>query len=301
MSIVSKGFKYIFDGDCRFRVNAAQGMYRKMDDAVFLKRYYKARTGREIDLDHPKSFNEKLQWLKLHDRNPRYSELVDKAEVKRYVAEMIGEEHVIPTYGVWDKYEDIDFASLPAQFVLKCTHDSHSVYICKDKKNFNFREAKRQINRALGKNYYYQSREWPYKNVKPRVLAEKYMVDESGVELKDYKVLCFNGEPKLIELHQGRFAEKHYQDFYDLDWKKKSICNLNEEMHPTTAPKPICFDEMMEHSRILAKDIPHVRVDWYVINAELYFGELTFYDGSGFDLFKDDRDDLMIGSWITIV
>ena len=301
MNLLLRVLKYIFDADCRFRVNASQGLYKSMDDKMFLQRYYKARTGRGLELDNPKTFNEKLQWLKLHDRNPYYSELVDKARVKTIVASIIGEQHIIPTYGVWERFDDINFDSLPDQFVLKCTHDSHSVFICKDKKTFDMKTARNKINRALNKNYYLQSREWPYKNVKPRVLAEKYMVDESGVELKDYKVLCFNGEPKLIELHQGRFADKHYQDFYDLNWKKTTICNIHEELHPEVFPKPVCLEEMLEFSQMLSKDIPHVRVDWYIINEKLYFGELTFYDASGFDLFKDDKDDLMLGSWITVI
>ena len=301
MKVITRFIKYITDADCRFRVNAKQGLYKKMDDAAFLKRYYKARTGREIDLDHPKTFNEKLQWLKLHDRNPRYPEMVDKVKVKQIVSSIIGEEHIIPTYGVWENFDDIDFDTLPNQFVLKCTHDSHSVVICKDKNKFDVRRAKKTLTRALRKNYYQQSREWPYKSVQPRILAEKFMVDESGVELKDYKVLCFDGVPKLIELHQGRFSDRHYQDFYDLNWNKTTICNIHEEMSPAVAPKPVCLDEMIKFSQMLSKDIPHVRVDWYVINEKLYFGELTFYDASGFDLYKDDRDDLMLGSWITVI
>lgn len=294
-------FGYITDSDCRFRVNAAHGFYKSMPDDVYLRRYYKARTGRELDLDHPKTFNEKLQWLKINDHNPLYITLVDKYEVKDYVAERIGSNHIIPTYGVWDRFEDINFEELPDKFVLKTTHDSGSVVICKDKNQFDKKSARKKLNRSLKRNYYYKMREWPYKSVKSRIIAEKFMVDESGFELKDYKVLCFNGEPKLIELHQGRFTDVHYQDFYDTNWQKTTICNIHEQQHPEVAPRPICLEEMLEYSRILSANIPHVRVDWYVINELLYFGEMTFYDASGFDLYKDDKDDLLLGSWITIV
>lgn len=292
---------YITDSDCRFRVNAAHGFYKSIPDDVYLTRYYKARTGQELDLNNPKTFNEKLQWLKIHDRNPLYIKLVDKYEVKQYVADRIGQEHIIPTYGVWNRFEDIDFEQLPVQFVLKTTHDSGSIVICKDKGKFNYKEASRKLNKSLKRNYYYKGREWPYKSVKPRIIAEQFMVDESGFELKDYKILCFDGVPKLIELHQGRFSDTHYQDFYDTEWNKTGICNIHEQQHPDLAPKPICLEQMLEYSRILSANIPHVRVDWYVINRALYFGEMTFYDASGFDLFKDNHDDLLLGSWITAI
>ena len=190
---------------------------------------------------------------------------------------------------------------MPSQFVLKTTHDSGSVIICKDKNSFNFKAVRRKLNKSLKRNYFYKSREWPYKSVKPRIIAEKFVVDESGVELKDYKVLCFDGVPKLIELHQGRFTASHYQDFYNIDWKKTSICNIHEQPHPDIAQRPICLEQMIEYSRMLSAGIPHVRVDWYVNNDSLYFGEMTFYDASGFDLFKDENDDLLLGSWITVI
>ena len=166
---------YITDSDCRFRVNAAHGFYKSMPDDVYLRRYYKARTGRELDLEHPKTFNEKLQWLKIHDHNPLYITLVDKYDVKQYVAERIGNDHIIPTYGVWDKFEDICFDELPDKFVLKTTHDSGSVVICKDKEQLNKESARKKLSRSLKRNYFYKMREWPYKSVKPRIIAEKLM------------------------------------------------------------------------------------------------------------------------------
>ena len=292
---------YLTDSDCRFRVNAAHGFYKSMPDDIYLKRYYKARTGRQLKLDHPCTFNEKLQWLKLHDRNPLYTKLVDKYAVKQYVAKHIGEEHVIKTYGVWNKFKDINFDSLPNQFVLKCTHNSGGIVICKNKQCFNKKKARKIIERGLKRNYFYKGREWPYLKVKPRIIAEEYLVDESGVELKDYKVLCFDGEPRLIELHQGRFTKTHYQDFYNLDWEKTDICNIHEVPYPDLAPKPVCLNQILEASRLLSNNIPHVRVDWYIIKDQFYFGEMTFYDASGFDLFKNDKDDKMLGDWITVI
>lgn len=297
--MLKKIIKYVTDPDCRFRVNASQGMYKDMPDDLYLERIYKARTGRTLDLQSPKSFNEKLQWLKLHDRNPAYCQMVDKYEVKKYVSERIGSDYIIPSYGVWDLFDQIDFDALPGQFVLKCTHDSGGLVICKDKNTFDRNKAKKKIERSLKRNYFYQSREWPYKDLKPRVLAEKYMVDESGTELKDYKVLCFDGQPKLIELHQGRFTGTHYQDFYDTEWNKLTMSQFGEKAYPEDAPRPACFSEMLELSAKLSNDIPHVRVDWYIIHGKLYFGELTFYDASGFDLFQEEKDDLLLGSWIT--
>lgn len=292
---------YITDSDCRFRVNATHGFYKSMPDDLYLRHYYKARTGRELNLDHPKTFNEKLQWLKIHDRNPLYTKLVDKYEVKDYVAGLIGKEHIIPTYGVWERFDEINFDELPSQFVLKTTHDSGGIVICKDKERFDYKKARRKLNNSLKRNYFYKMREWPYKSVEPRILAEKFMVDESGVELKDYKVLCFNGVPKLIELHQGRFTDAHYQDFYDTEWNKTSINQIGESSRPDVEPRPSCLDEMLSLSRRLSVGMPHVRVDWYIVHDQLLFGEFTFYDASGFDLFQNDEDDLLIGSWITIV
>ena len=273
---------------------------RLLPDSLYLKLLYRLKMGKKLDLKNPKSFNEKLQWLKIHDRKPEYIRMVDKHEVKEYVSEKIGKQYIIPSYGLWERFEDISFENLPNQFVLKCTHDSGGLVICKDKTKFDLVEAKRKIEHSLKTNYYYKGREWPYKKVTPRILAEEFMVDESGIELKDYKVLCFKGEPKLIELHQGRYLGKHYQDFYDTSWKKQSINQLGESAHPEEAQKPLCLDKMLELSAVLSKNIPHVRVDWYVINDKLYFGELTFFDASGFDAFVRYEDELLLGSWITL-
>ncbi|MCX7883741.1 MAG: glycosyl transferase [Caloramator sp.] len=250
-----------------------------------------------LDLQNPKTFNEKLQWLKLYDRNPLYTKLVDKYEVRKYIAETIGEEYLVPLIGVWDKFEEIHFNKLPNQFVLKCTHDSGGVVICKDKNNFDIEKARKKINKALKRNYYYYGREWPYKNVKPRIICEEFISDKETTP-DDYKVLCFNGKAKLIEVHIDRFGN-HKQDFYDIKWNKTKISqgNINSNYF---YEKPKLLEKMLELSEILANNMYHIRIDWFMINDKLYFGEITFFDGSGFDPFDNIEDDYLLGSWIDL-
>ena len=272
-------------------------------DKLYLRTKYRIYIGKKLNLQNPKTFNEKLQWLKLYDRKPEYHKMVDKYEVKHYVAEKIGSQYVIPTIGLWNKASEIDFETLPNQFVLKCTHDSGGVIICKDKNNADIDGIVKKLEKGLKTDYYLLGREWPYKGIMRRIIAEEYLEDESNHDLKDYKVLCFNGVPKLIELHTGRFTEHQTQDFYDTDWNKLSISqsNLPEfQKSSTILPKPVNLDEMITLSRVLSKGIPHVRVDWYSIKGHLYFGELTFFDGSGLDPWDDPNDDLMMGNWIVL-
>lgn len=275
-----------------------RGFFDGLNDKLYLRLIYWQKMGKVLNLDEPKRFNEKLQWLKLYDQNPNYSAFVDKYEVKRVVANLIGEKYIIPSYGVWDSFEEIDFSKLPNQFVLKCTHDSGGLVICKDKSQLDKGKAEKKIKKSLKSNYYLQGREWPYKNVKPRVLAEAYMEDDSGYELKDYKLMCFEGEPKLIQVHRGRFSG-HTQDYYDMDWNKLDIIQGCPQSDMFT-PKPECFEEMVELTRKLAKGIHHVRIDWYCINGNLLFGEMTFFDSSGFDDFEPDYYNDLLGSWINL-
>lgn len=272
-----------------------------MPDVWFLKLVYKARTGRKLNLKNPTSFNEKLQWLKLYDRKPEYTQMVDKYTVRSYIREKIGEQYLISLLGVWDDPYDIDFSKLPDQFVLKCTHDSGSVCICKNKEEFQSQEAVAHLARWLKRGTYWSTREWPYKHVKPRVIAEQYMEDESGEGLQDYKVMCFHGEPKLIQLHRGRYGT-HTEDFYDTQWRRTSLSqqNIGLPLARDLISKPVCLEEMLEKSALLSQGIPHLRVDWYCIKGKLYFGELTFFDGSGLDPFDNESDEQMLGSWICL-
>ena len=256
----------------------------RIDDAEFLKIRYEKAFNKELDLNNPKTFNEKLQWLKLHDRNPIYPKLVDKYEVKKYVANIIGEEYIIPTLGIYNNFDEINFDELPSQFVVKCTHDSGSTIVCKDKEKFNINDCKRKINKALKKNFYYISREWPYKNVKPKILIEEYKEDQSG-ELKDYKVYSFNGKADYVMACFDRFNDGPKFIYYDKKWNiKKEFSNDGLKYgDKINLEKPKNLDKMFEFAEILSKGIDFVRVDFYEVNNKLYFGELTFYPSGGFD------------------
>lgn len=293
------GLKYYLSSQANmFDFFASRNMLNWMSDEAFLKRKFKLRMGYELDLDNPKTFNEKLQWLKLYDRNPLYTKLVDKYEVRKYIAEKIGEEYLIPLVGgPWNSPEEIDFDALPDQFVLKCTHDSGGVIICKDKSALDIPAAKAKLAKRLKRNFYWMNREWPYKDVPPRIIAEKYMEDETG-ELRDFKFLCFNGIAKMIELHSGRF-EKHTQDFYDAQWKRLDIIQ-GAPMADEQTPRPKFLDDMLEMSNEISKKFPHLRVDWYGIEGKLYLGELTLYDGSGMCAFTPEEWDSKLGSWIEL-
>ena len=278
-----------------------RGWFNWIDDKLYLEIAYRIAMGKKLSLDNPQTFNEKLQWLKLYDRKPVYTQMVDKYEAKKYVANIIGEQHIIPTLGVWDRFDDIDFDKLPNQFVLKCTHDSGGLVICKDKEKLNIEKARNIINGCLRNNYYWGQREWPYKGVRPRILAEKYMVDESGYELKDYKWFCFNGEPKALFIATDRSNPKEDTkfDFFDMDFNHLPFTNG----HPNAKKeirRPEGFDEMRALSEKLSKGIPHVRVDFYDINGHIYFGELTFSHWSGMCPFVPEEWDYTFGSWIKL-
>lgn len=262
-------------------------------------RYYNI-FNKKIDFKNPKTFNEKLQWLKLYDHNPQYTQLVDKFEVREYIKKKIGEKYLIPIYGVWEKFEDIDFNSLPNQFVLKCTHDSGSVVICRDKATLNIKNIKLKINKALKKNFYYSSREWPYKNIKPRIISEKFVTDsELSKELTDYKFYCFNGYVDCVMICYDRAIGDTKFYFFDRDWKLKRI-NKRGISAPRdfSIPKPNCIDEMFYIAEKLSYDIPFVRVDLYQSNDQVYFGEMTFYPSSGFDKNYLPETDLYFGDLI---
>lgn len=271
-----------------------------MSDEKYLKLMYKAYTEKKLNLTNPKTFNEKLQWLKLYDRKPIYTTMVDKYEAKKYVASIIGEEYIIPTLGVWDNFDDIDFDSLPNQFVLKCTHDSGGLVICRDKSSFNVETSRKKINKCLKNNFYYQGREWPYKNVKPRIIAEQYMEDTSTQELRDYKFFCFNGVAKCFKVDFDRFIE-HHANYFDIDG---NLIDIGEVVCPPDPKKVIQLPDsiplMKELSEQLSKETSFLRTDFYDVNGKVYFGELTFYPNSGFGKFIYEGNDELLGSWIKL-
>ena len=268
------------------------------NDETFIKWGYYHGFHKWPNLKNPKTFNEKLNWLKLNAKNPLYSHLVDKFMVKEWVKKQNVNVKVIPTLGVWENFDDIDFNRLPNQFVLKCTHDSGGLVICKDKSKLDKKKAKLKIESSLRANFYYKNREYPYENVKPRIIAETYMVDESGEELKDYKFFCFNGEPKMFFIATGRPYDTRF-DFYDLEFNHLPF----KQGHPWAIKpirKPEHFSEMIEYAKILSKDFPHVRVDFYNINGEIYFGEMTFFHFAGFVPFEPSSWDNKIGDWLKL-
>lgn len=254
--------------------------FRYISDELYLKIFFRAHQRKKLNLDNPSTFNEKLQWLKIHDRKSDYTMMSDKYLVRKYIKEKIGNDYLIPLLGVWERAEDIDYAKLPQKFVLKCNHDSGSVIICLDKKNFDKKKAQRKLNKALKKQYYWTSREWNYKNIKPRIIAEQYMVDESGNELKDYKFFCFNGIPKFIQVDSGRFIN-HIRNFYEPDWTFIPVEYGCPNDTNADIPKPEQLSEMKRLASCLSNNIPHVRVDFYISNKKIYFGELTFHHGGG--------------------
>ena len=273
----------------------------KMSDQKFLDLCFDYYLGKKINWKNPQTYNEKLQWLKIYDRQDSYTKMVDKYEAKEYVKNIIGEEYIIPTIGIYDKFENIDFEKLPQQFVMKCTHDSGGLVICKDKKNLNIKEAKRKINQCLKVNYFNCWKEWPYKNVKPRIIIEKYMTNDDSDGINDYKFFCFNGKVKLLFIATDRVNENEETkfDFYDENFNHLPIKNG----HPNALvppSKPLNFEKMKELAEILSKDIPHLRVDFYEINGKIYFGELTFSHWAGMVPFEPEEYDLILGNWIDI-
>lgn len=276
-------------------------LFDKMKDEPYLRMMYYANMDKHLNINPPKTFNEKMQWLKLYDRRPEYTMMVDKYEVKEYVADLIGEQYIIPTLGVWDRFEDIDFNSLPDEYVLKCTHDSGGLVIVTEKNKLDKKSAERKIGRSLKHNYYLYGREWPYKNVKPRIIAEKYMVDESGYELKDYKFFCFDGEPEFMFIASDRQVdgEETKFDFFDMEFNHLPFTNG----HPNAKHEIKCpdsFDEMKNLAKKLTKGLPCVRVDFYDINGQIYFGELTFFHWSGVVPFEPEEWDYKLGDLIKL-
>ena len=257
-----------------------------ISDKRYIEMKYEYKFGKNINLENPQTFNAKLQWLKLYDSNPESTKMLVNYEVKKYISNMIGEEYIIPTLGIYNKFKEINFNGLPNQFVLKCTHDSGSTIICKDKKKLKQKEVRAKINKALKNNYYYNGREWPYKNVKPRIIVEKYMEDYTGF-LIDYKIYAFNGKCDYVMICVDREKENEKTKFiyYDKEWNiKKELSDDGKKYGDNiNLKKPKNLDKMFEIASKLSKDIPFVRVDFYEIDGKLYFGELTFFPSGGFD------------------
>ena len=300
MNILNKFFTYLVHHPERIMLRGWNMIAPIVPDQLFLSVKFRLTMGYWMDFSNPKTYNEKLQWLKLHDRKPEYTRMVDKAEAKEYVAERIGKEHIIPTIGVWDKPEDIPWDKLPNQFVAKVTHDSGGIVICKDKSKLNIPANIKKMSKALKKNFYHTTREWPYKDVKRRIVVEKYMVDESGYELKDYKFFCFKGHAEFFKIDYDRQIE-HHANYYDCTGNQLPFM---ESAFPSKVDKQIVLPQNLKEMQILAErlsyGIPFVRVDLYNTHEKIFFGELTFYPASGFGRIAPTEWDYKIGEWLEL-
>lgn len=265
-----------------------------LPDEIYLKILFKAKLGTKLNLETPKTFNEKLQWLKIYQRDPKLTTYVDKYAVRDYVSETIGDEYLIPLIKSYSSVEEINWEELPDQFVLKCNHGSGTNIICNNKNNLNIKQEEKKLHKWLKTNWFWFAREWPYKNIKKKIVCEKYMVDESGKELKDYKIFCFNGEPKIIEVDFGLFTN-HKRNIYDLEWNHLNV-SLERPFDSTVEiKKPEKLEKIISLARELSKDIPFVRVDFYYINGEIFFGELTLFHGAGLNNIEPKSFDKLMG------
>lgn len=278
--ILDMAKRFVTDPQIRFGYLNRLGVYNRLSDETFLKYSYRIHMGTELDLENPKSFNEKLQWLKLHNRRPEYTTMADKYEMRAWVEERVGPGHTVPVLGVWDDPEEIDFDSLPDQFVLKCNHNSGlGMYICRDKAKLDKEKAIRGLQKGLKQNYYLSCREWPYKNVKRRVIAEEYLKNGDDKDLTDYKFFCFDGEPKIMYISKEN-CKVPGMDYFDMEFRHLDICM--EEFPTGIIPeKPEQFEKMKEIAARLSAGVPQLRVDFYLVEDHIYVGELTFFHGGG--------------------
>lgn len=299
MTALSKARQYVKHPARIYSFLAMRGFTDFVSDELHVRILFRAFFGYKLDLSNPKTFNEKLQWLKLYDRNREYTVMADKLASKAWASSRIGPQFVVPALASWGSAEEISLDDLPDQFVLKTNHDSGGVIVCRDKASFDLSAAKRVLSKNLSRNYYWYGREWPYKDIKPTVFAERYLPTGEDGDLPDFKVLCFDGIPRFIELHRGR-ASHHTQDWYDCDWNLLDMNQEYAEQSGRSYPKPDCLGEMLRLSGILSSGVPHLRVDWFVVHGRLYLGELTFFDGSGLTSFDDPSNDLLIGNYIRL-
>ena len=273
-----------------------------LNDEKYLKLRYKLQFNKNLDLNNVKTFNEKLQWLKLYDRNSDYTKMVDKYEVKKYIADLIGNEYVIRTIGIYNKFDEINFDELPKSFVVKTTHygGGAGVFIVKDKSQIKKTEMKKTLNRLLKRNLYYYGREWPYKNVKPKILVEEYMKDNEQEDLKDYKLFCFNGKVQTILVCSDRNGAFKNTNFYDTNWNLMPFTRERHNNSKNKIEKPQKLIEMIDIAQKLSASMPFVRVDLYEINGKVYFGELTLYPSSGFEGFRPKEYDEILGEMLKL-
>ena len=302
--------KVLTDKDYRTIRLAKVGFYNHLDDRAYIEKIYRAKMGHPVDLENPQLFSEKLQWLKLNDRNPLYTQLVDKYRVREYIAEKIGEEYLIPLLGVWDDPDEIDFDALPDQFVLKCNHNSGTgMCICRDKSTLNYDKVRNELRKGLKENFYYRHREWPYLNVPRKIVAEKLLrsanasMQDKGLD--DYRFYCFHGKPKLVYAYQSGTLEFGNKpgiascDIFSPNWEHMPFRQKSPNA-PSEPLPPKNFNKMLEISECLANGLTFLRVDFYEIDGQLYIGELTLYPGGGLAPFHPAQWDEKIGTWLKL-
>lgn len=299
VKIIRKMAKYINDPIFRFNVNSILGFYDNVSDEEYLNRQYFLYTGEKLNLQNPKGFNEKMQWLKLYNRKPVFTIMVDKHAVKEYLTPIIGAEHIVPLLATWIHVDEIDINSLPSQFVLKTTHGCGGMYICRDKEQFDINKAKKGLNKSLKKSYFAHSREWPYKNVVPKIIAEKYLQDGNTLNLNVYKIFNFSGTPYLIQTIQNDKTAEETIDYFDTEWNLLELKqNYPNSKHPL--PKPKTLDKMLELSKKCSKGIPFIRTDWYEVNGVVFFSEFTFFSDAGMAPFYPTEWDKKLGDMIDL-
>lgn len=300
-NIVNKIIRFCLNKDYRFIILANRGFYAYLDDKKYLERMFRVQLGENLNFENPVTFNEKIQWLKIYNRESEYTIMVDKYKVREYISETIGEQYLIPLLGVWDSPDEINFDILPNEFVLKCNHNSGlGMCICKNKSTLNIEKVKQDLRNGLNENYYLLYREWPYKNVEKKIIAEKYMSDQ-GKELQDYKIHCFNGIPKIILVCRDRFSDTGLtEDFFDIEWNHLNISRENCKHSADKIKAPKNLKLMLRLAQILSENIPFVRIDFYEINGKVYFGEITFFPASGLKKFIPEKWDIDLGNEIPL-
>ncbi len=299
--MIKKVCKYLINKQYRFYVNNTRKIYKYKNDKKFLKLFFLMAFNKKLNLENPITYQEKVQWLKLNDRKQIYTVMADKLQMKAYVSKIIGEQYVVPIIKVWNSVDDIDFSQLPKKYVLKCNHNSgRGMYICKDCNDINIAAIKRELKKGIKENYYIYYREWPYKNIERKVFAEEYLEKKDGSEIIEYKVLCFEGQAKLVKLIRNRFTEHPTQDFYTAHWEKTEIYESDIPKSEDIVPPPKKLEEIITLSEKIADNMHHLRVDWYDVDGRIYVGELTFFDGAGFSEFLPKKYNEIIGSWIKL-
>ena len=291
---------YIVDKQAR-QLRLLKAFGKHLSDEEYSKRIYKIKTGRPLNLSSPQTYTEKIQWLKLYDRRPEYTMMQDKLAVRDYVSKTIGEEYLIPLLGVWKEVDEIDFNSLPSQFVLKCNHDCASVVICRDKNVLNIEQTKKKLHACLHKNYYESSREWAYKDIEPCIIAEKYMSNNNEMSLVDYKFFCFSGTARMVYLGTGQpHTDEQRIDYFDMEFNHLPIKRGSIPWADKELKKPEQFEKMKYLAEKIAGDIPFIRVDFYIVNEQPYFGEVAFYPSAGLSEFTPREWEEEIGNWIIL-